>query len=170
MEKVFESYVAKQLKKTLADLNWEISSQDKGYYLFDSPRQFALRPDIVITGTGSSDCNRPERIILDTKWKRLVNDRGRNYGISQADMYQMFAYAQKYETPEIWLVYPLSREMRFFGEISFESVGAAGNTSCAVSVFPVDLTRFTASLEELLARIEERLSRRRAFAHPDYSG
>ena len=71
---------------------------------------------------------------------------------------------------EIWLVYPLSREMCFFGEISFESVGAAGNTSCAVSVFPVDLTRITASLEELLARIEEQLSRRRAFAHPDYSG
>ena len=48
MEKVFESYVAQQLKRVLADLNWEISTQDKGYYLFDSPRQFALRPDIVI--------------------------------------------------------------------------------------------------------------------------
>ena len=124
----------------------------------------------MLTSTSGTGHRRLERIIIDTKWKRLTNDRSKNYGISQADMYQMFAYAQKYETPEIWLVYPLSRDMRFFGEISFESVGAAGNTSCAVSVFPVDLTRITASLEELLARIEERLSRRRAFAHPDYSG
>lgn len=67
MEKVFEAYVAQELKKVLQDLNWDISTQDKGYYLFDSPRQFALRPDIVITRANGS------RIILDTKWKRLVD-------------------------------------------------------------------------------------------------
>ncbi|MDO5138325.1 MAG: restriction endonuclease, partial [Oscillospiraceae bacterium] len=60
MEKVFESFVAQQLKKVLLDLNWEISFQDKGYYLFDSPRQFALRPDIVITREDGS------KAILDT--------------------------------------------------------------------------------------------------------
>ena len=175
MEKIFEAYVAANLKRIGAAYDFKISAQDRGCYLFDrlngeDCRKFALRPDIVLTRTSGIGHRRLERIIIDTKWKRLTNDRSKNYGISQADMYQMFAYAQKYETPEIWLVYPLSREMRFFGEISFESVGAAGNTSCAVSVFPVDLTRITASLEELLARIEERLSRRRAFAHPDYSG
>ena len=95
MEKVFESYVAKQLKKTLADLDWDISCQDKGYYLFDSPRQFALRPDIVITREDGT------KIIMDTKWKSLVEKPRINYGISQADMYQMYAYAKKYETSEI---------------------------------------------------------------------
>lgn len=87
MEKVFESYIAAHLKKICAGKNMKISVQDRCCYLFDrlngEPyRKFALRPDIVITGPGSSDCNRTERIILDTKWKRLVNDRGRNYGIS----------------------------------------------------------------------------------------
>ena len=60
MEKIFESYVAHELRKSLADLNWEISTQDKGFYLFDQPKRFALRPDIVITRKDKS------LVILDT--------------------------------------------------------------------------------------------------------
>jgi 5-methylcytosine-specific restriction enzyme subunit McrC len=115
MEKVFESYVTQQLRKTLVGLGWEVSSQDKGYYLFDVPRQFALRPDIVITRDDGS------RIILDTKWKGLVDNPRVNFGISQADMYQMYAYSKKYSSPEIWLLYPLNAEMRSHSDISFES-------------------------------------------------
>ena len=100
MEKVFESYVAQQLKKALLDLDWELSTQDRGFYLFDSPRQFALRPDIVITRSDET------RVILDTKWKSLVDRPGVNYGISQADMYQMYAYHKKYKPQKVILLYP----------------------------------------------------------------
>lgn len=88
MEKVFEAYVAKNLKKVLGKIGWEVSIQDRGYYLFDEPRkQFALRPDIVV------DCGNGRKIIMDTKWKHLCNNERANYGISQTDMYQMYAYA-----------------------------------------------------------------------------
>ena len=138
----------------------KISVQDRCCYLFDrlngEPyRKFALRQDIVITGAGSSDCNRTERIILDTKWKRLVNDRGRNYGISQADMYQMFAYSQKYQTSEIWLLYPLNNEMRNCGPIKFESTGSDCRINCTVSVFFVDLAEIESSMQKLIERIEK---------------
>ena len=113
MEKVFESYVAQQLRKVLTETGWEISTQDKGYYLFDDPRQFALRPDIVLTRKNGT------KVILDTKWKSLLDKPWMNYGISQADMYQMYAYAKKYHTSEIWLLYPLNNEMRGHDEISF---------------------------------------------------
>ena len=119
MEKVFESYVAQQLKRIFQDLNWEISTQDKGYYLFDSPRQFALRPDIVITRENGS------KVILDTKWKNLIDNPRLNYGISQSDMYQMYAYSKKYGTPEIWLLYPLNEAMRDHPVISFDSEDGA---------------------------------------------
>ena len=88
MEKVFESYVSQQLRKVMAGTGWEISTQDKGCYLFDSPKQFALRPDIVIIRDDGS------KIIIDTKWKSLTDKPRINYGISQADMYQMYAYAK----------------------------------------------------------------------------
>ena len=142
MEKLFESYVAKQLKKTLADLDWEISSQDKGYYLFDSPRQFALRPDIVITREDGL------KIILDTKWKRLVDKPRINYGISQADMYQMYAYAKKYRTSKIWLLYPVNPEMRDHTDIVFRS-----DDGVDVRLFFVDVANIEDSLRDLRSRI-----------------
>ena len=142
MEKVFESYVAQQLKKTLLDLDWDISLQDKGYYLFDAPRQFALRPDIVITRDDSS------RIILDTKWKSLVDNPRVNFGISQADMYQMYAYSKKYSTSEIWLLYPLNEEMRKHPEISFASCDGVN-----VRLFFVDVANIEESLMMLRAQM-----------------
>ncbi|SFC95314.1 McrC family protein [Bacillus sp. UNCCL81] len=148
MEKVFESYVSQNLKRVLADLGWEISVQDKGYYLFDNPRKFALRPDIVITRDDGS------RIIIDAKWKLLNNNPQKNFGISQADMYQMYAYSKKYETSEIWLLYPLNDEMEN-ADISF----VANNLEFIetnVRVFFVDVTRIGESLgllKEQLVRV-----------------
>ena len=64
MESVYESYVAQQMKKAFRPIGWEISSQDKGHYLFVEPRrQFTLRPDIVLRKNDRT-------IILDTKWKK----------------------------------------------------------------------------------------------------
>ncbi len=138
MEKVFESYVAQQLRKVLAGLEWEISTQDSGFYLFDTPRQFALKPDIVITRENGS------KIILDTKWKSLVNNPRINYGISQADMYQMYAYAKKYHTSEIWLLYPVITEMIGNPDISFYSADGVH-----VRVFFVDVANIEVNLEIL---------------------
>lgn len=138
MEKVFESYVAQQLRKVLAGLEWEISTQDSGYYLFDTPRQFVLKPDIVIMRENGS------KIILDTKWKSLVNNPRINYGISQADMYQMYAYAKKYHTSEIWLLYPVNMEMIGNPDISFYSADGV-----YVRVFFVDVANIEESLEIL---------------------
>ena len=145
MESVYESYVAQQLKKVLCPYGWDVSCQDKGYYLFTEPRQqFALRPDIV--------CTRGQRtIIMDTKWKSLVNDERANYGISQSDMYQMYAYSKKYSTSEIWLLYPLNDEMREHFDISFNS--GDGTT---VSLHFVDLVHIDETLEELKRKIEEK--------------
>lgn len=143
MESVYESYVAQQMKKVLGPAGWEVSSQDKGYYLFMEPRrQFALRPDIV--------CKRGDRtVIMDTKWKNLINSERANYGISQSDMYQMYAYSKKYETSEIWLLYPLNDEMRDHSDIKFES--GDGTT---VRLYFVDLTRMPETLEELRDKLE----------------
>lgn len=144
MESVYESYVAQQMRKVMCPDGWEVSSQDKGYYLFVEPRkQFSLRPDIVLKREGRI-------VIMDTKWKSLVNNDRKNYGISQADMYQMYAYSKKYETSEIWLLYPLNDEMRNHAEISFDS--GDGTT---VHVFFVDVADAKNSLEKLKLLVEE---------------
>lgn len=143
MESVYESYVAQQMKKVFSPAGWEVSIQDKGYYLFTEPRkQFALRPDIV--------CQRGDRtVIMDTKWKSLINNERANYGISQSDMYQMYAYSKKYGTSEIWLLYPLNDEMREHSEIKFES--GDGTT---VRLHFVDVAHIEDTLIELREKME----------------
>lgn len=140
MEKVFEAYVAKNIKKVFGEIGWKVSTQDRGYYLFDEPtRKFALRPDIVV------ECEDNRKIIMDTKWKRLYNNERANYGISQADMYQMYAYAKKYDTSEVWLLYPINDEMRENDRISFKS-----EDGVFVSLFFVDVACINKSLIKLI--------------------
>lgn len=144
MESVYESYVAQNLKKIMGQDGWNVSTQDKGHYLFMEPRkQFSLRPDIVIEKEGRI-------IVLDTKWKKLISSERKNYGIFQIDMYQMYAYSKKYQTSEIWLLYPLNDEMREYKKIRFDS--GDGTT---VNVFLVDVANIEESLNELRDRINQ---------------
>ena len=142
MEKVFESYVYRELNKVFSPDGWHCSQQDSGKYLFEVPKkQFKLRPDIVI--------KKGDRIvILDTKWKNL-NPKETNYGISQEDMYQMYAYSKKYDTSEIWLLYPLNMEMKGHAPIEFYS---GDNTY--VRLHFIDLENIPKTFDELKKRIE----------------
>lgn len=138
MESVYESYVAQNMKKIMGQAGWDVSTQDKGHYLFLEPRkQFALRPDVVLEKEGRV-------IVMDTKWKRLINNERKNYGISQADMYQMYAYSKKYETSEIWLLYPKNDKIIENTNITFDS-----GDGTRVRVFFVDVVHIEESLEQL---------------------
>jgi 5-methylcytosine-specific restriction enzyme subunit McrC len=113
MERVFEDYVAQQLKKQLPEA--KISAQVRQHSLIThTPRTtlkqkklFQLRPDLYI--------EIEDRVIIaDTKWKLIdENISDKKYNISEADIYQMLAYNQTYQKhqpgpAEIWLIYPMS--------------------------------------------------------------
>lgn len=116
METLFERYVAVQLKKVLPAEEFLISIQDKTHYLFLSPsKKFLLRPDIVIT----RKCDNAI-FICDTKWK-LLSSHTANLGISQADMYQMFAYQKKYNAKNITMLYPMTDQTTSANGIQFDS-------------------------------------------------
>ena len=146
MESVYESYVAMKMKKVFGPEGWHVSSQDKGKYLFEEPtKKFKLRPDIVIK-------NGDRIVVLDTKWKKLVPDPRINYGISQADMYQMYAYSKKYDTSDIWLLYPLNANMKDRPPIHYLATDVS-SIRTNVNVFFVDVANIDKSLEELKERI-----------------
>lgn len=138
MEKVFESYVAKQLTPLTLKRGWGIKIQDQGMYLFDEPRRFALRPDIII----QVDQNR--NIILDTKWKELTDNESANYGISQSDMYQMYAYSKKYQSADVCLIYPKTQNM------NKENILYKAYDKVKVRIFFVDVNNINESLQQLL--------------------
>ncbi len=150
MEQVFEAFIAKQVKSVFENQSNGIiyvSAQDSGYYLFDEPRKFKLRPDIVVTNA-YDDLHRV--VVMDTKWKLLNNNPAKNFGISQADMYQMYAYSKKYRTPYIWLIYPINDDVRELTSLSFEAIEDGGE-KVFVQVFFVDLD--SANINENLKQL-----------------
>lgn len=106
MEKLFESYIAVQLQKLLKTKDFQVYMQDKTYHLFTLPvKKFLMKPDIVINRKSDKAV-----FVCDTKWK-LLDDEKNNYGISQADMYQMYVYQKKYNARNITLIYPLTKQV-----------------------------------------------------------
>lgn len=98
MEKVFESYIGKIFYKYTPEC-YNLTLQDKKHFLLETPKQFSLIPDMVLYENDKAIC------LLDTKWKRLDFTR-QDFGILQADLYQMFVYAKKYGTKKVILIYP----------------------------------------------------------------
>ena len=107
MESLFESYIATLLRRNLDSSTFTVSAQDRSYHLFEEPKAvFQMKPDIVITNKLQSSI-----YIMDTKWKVLSEEKA-NYGISQADMYQMYAYQKKYDAKNVTLLYPKTEQVQ----------------------------------------------------------
>lgn len=157
MEELFEKYVAKSLSAELP-IGYRLTEQKPQKPLVESflvgnkegKGAFQLKPDIVI-----HDSDKPI-YILDTKWKRI--DQGKKYdngaddkkrGISQGDMYQLFAYGKKYNLKTVVLVYP--KWSRFNEPMKFEfdkelsllvtpfTLTHAGLSDCAPIIGELDL-------------------------------
>lgn len=91
MNALFESYVGNFIKKKLPNA----ILQHRGKYLTEKPRGFALKPDIFLR-------YKNQNYIADTKWK-IVESKD---DISQADLYQLYAYGKKYNCGKLYLIYP----------------------------------------------------------------
>ena len=122
-----------------------LSAQDRAHHLFDEPEKFLLRPDIVIRNEDLSQV-----FIIDTKWK-VLSDTKINYGISQADMYQMYAYQKKYEAKNVTLLYPFTDKVDINKDIRFLSHD--GNSETEIKVRFVDLFDIKKSLENIVSEI-----------------
>ncbi len=97
MNLLFESYVGDYLKKK----GCNVSLQNRGKHLVETPKKFALRPDMVIKRAVDK-----KEIIADTKWKIIQSEND----IKQSDMYQLFAYGKKYANEKLYLIYPADGE------------------------------------------------------------
>lgn len=129
MNKLFESFVVSEMKKWLCDmkLSYEnkvfmkqifgenidasqkhyIKTQEKSKFLAmgEDKDRFQLKPDIVGYKKQKQTQTKEAFFIADTKWKILSKEQ-QNYGVSQSDMYQIFAYLAKYQCNQGFLIYP----------------------------------------------------------------
>ena len=106
MEVLFERFVGLSLYRQLSrEFTLTEQASSKCLVQHQGVRLFQLKPDFLVTRNGRAIT------VLDTKWKLIVESAGSSkekYGLSQGDMYQLFAYGEKYLGGEgdIYLIYP----------------------------------------------------------------
>ncbi len=101
MQEVFEDFVTAAVRRH--QQRFAVHAQDQQHHLatdyYTRKPAFWLKPDIVLKK------DKQVRFILDAKWKQLDPSKS-NHGISQADVYQLFAYGKTYGCRRVALVYP----------------------------------------------------------------
>jgi 5-methylcytosine-specific restriction enzyme subunit McrC len=102
---LFEEYVGRLITRALAGTEYRVTLQGGRLFCLtsvdDEREVFQTKPDILIRYAGQIVH------VIDTKWKRIssrIDDR--KQGVSQADVYQMMAYAHLYKAPRLTLLYP----------------------------------------------------------------
>lgn len=105
MNALFEEYIGRLVSKALAGSEFRVTLQGSRLFcltsLDDERAVFQTKPDILIWRAGQV------AHVIDTKWKRIsarIDDP--KQGVSQADVYQMMAYAHLYKAPQLTLLYP----------------------------------------------------------------
>ncbi len=110
MDTVFEEFIGAILKRFATEFGIlrseiHIQAKNRARWLLrrdDGAGRFRLRPDVLVDGP-----NGKPAIILDTKWKRLVSDReDAKNGVSQGDIYQLYAYAHRFDCENNVLLFP----------------------------------------------------------------
>lgn len=97
MEYVFEDFIFGFIEKETPDI--KVKSQRGDIYL-DAEKNFNLNPDLFFETDFKS-------IVADTKYKIIYSDeKDPKKGISQNDLYQMLAYAVRFDVDEVILFYP----------------------------------------------------------------
>jgi len=148
METLFESYVAAKLRRVLDPRKYKVTTQAKGKFLFielngSKWNRFQLRPDIVVERIEDKKV-----FIMDTKWKVLSSElSSQNYGISQSDMYQMYAYHKQYDAENVTLIYPKTDTM------DEDMLTYRGDDQVTVRGTFVDLMDVEASFERIMRKV-----------------
>ena len=142
MNKLFEEFVISFIDRHRHEIlptelqDCELLSQSMGAvrYLAKTSNQlpvFQLKPDLVMRQKVGFP------LIIDTKYKRL-KEGDRKLGVSQADFYQMYAYAQRYGCPHVLLIYPQVVEM---SELKAEFAIECGTITAATIDLCGDLSK-----------------------------
>lgn len=106
MNKLFQACLGRLLRRGLPP-GYRLREEGPRYYLsldHSEERRFQMKPDFCILEEGKVVA------IIDAKWKRLAPlSANGTWGVQQADMYQLHAYATAYECPTVALWYPAHR-------------------------------------------------------------
>ena len=144
MWEVFEDFVAACFRRSPQRFSVRKQGPQEPLACIDDKGVFYMKPDISLMSGNKTE------FILDTKWKR-INGEGSDlkHGISQADMYQLFAYGKKYDCKQVALVYPKTEQFQEILRYKFDE-------KLSLSCVPFDVTKPECSVEEILEHLNNK--------------
>ncbi len=144
MWEVFEDFVAACFRRSPQRFSVRKQGPQEPLACIDDKGVFYMKPDISLMSGDKTE------FILDTKWKR-INGEGSDlkHGISQADMYQLFAYGKKYGCKQVALVYPKTEQFQEILSYKFDE-------ELSLSCFSFDVTKPRGSVDEILNHLKNK--------------
>jgi 5-methylcytosine-specific restriction enzyme subunit McrC len=148
MWEVFEDFVVASFRRYQRRFSMRKQGPREPLAHIDGKGVFYMKPDISLMSDRMSD--RKTEFILDTKWKR-INGEGSDpkHGISQADMYQLFAYGKKYRCKQVALIYPKSEQFQEMLRYKFDE-------ELSLSCFPFNVTKPKCSVKKILNDLQNK--------------
>ncbi len=141
MWEVFEDFVAASFRRYQEDFFLYKQRPQKPLASIDGKDVFYMKPDISLVSDNKTD---ETEFILDTKWKQINEESSDlKHGISQADMYQLFAYGKKYGCKQVALVYPKTGQFQKMLRYEFDE-------KLSVYCVPFDVTKPKCSVKKIL--------------------
>jgi len=129
MNKLWEQFVYASLRKYKVPGTSITAQTSKFFWQPESGYRSKIRPDIVLNK------DKPDCVVLDTKWKNL-----NGYNPSPDDLRQMYVYHEYYNAKRVSLVYPGSTPSKLSGTYLDRGTSKETDKECSVislSVEPV---------------------------------
>lgn len=106
LEKLFEKYISLKVHQIYTKKGYNVVLQSNKIYLFKNEQKYKIKPDIIIYSKERND-----KVILDTKWKTLLDDSGKP-DVSNSDIYQMYVYQKKTSARKVVLLFPMVEKLK----------------------------------------------------------
>ena len=141
MNKLFEAHVARLEEVGVVGINRIVRTQGPPLHLATHGQAdaFLLKPDITVwhigQGGGAADIDR----VVDAKWKRL-DPHAADFGVDEADVYQLLAYALRYGCTSLELAYPQPVGAENFARppvFKLQAAGLDGSVTIKVKLVPL---------------------------------
>ena len=160
MNKVFERFIAafiqKQIMPDLPGYRLFPQAKRNRRHLLQSPAGkgvLRLEPDILIRSP------KGHFQVIDTKWKNLSGAAGKTYsGANRSDLYQLFAYSERYGCSKSILLYPKVPGISEFYLNIIDNNGRASGSKIGVSFvninrdlhLPIERQMLAAELKQIV--------------------
>ena len=135
MNKLFEAHAAR-LEVVNAGIDRIVHTQGPPLHLANSGQGdvFLLKPDITVWYVGQDGAASTIDRLVDAKWKRL-DPHASDFGVDEADVYQLLAYALRYGCQRLELVYPTAvPDSDGLGERRVLKIAAIGEARLPVEI------------------------------------